>query len=265
MNNNQREISEIKQEKMKNKKIIVILIVLVLVLLVFIFGISMYFIKSSEINRTNYSNNTNASNSSTDENKLDTTEKIDFQTTIDDNNVDFSNYKVDEDINVLTKVIESNLDVVGSNILDLARNRLDYVALTLTYNREFKTTTDPVIQPAAYVEKQVFADKFKVIYGNNYDFESTANQYSGPEFSYCTSHQSVNDGNHVCWNNARNGAQSTFLFVALKKSVGDEYIISGRYYTLATPDSIDSKGNFELKYSYDGSNKYIKSAVITKE
>lgn len=279
INNNEVENNVQEQSKRKEKNVIILVVGLVILVVVIALCVGVFWVKSldetSKTGNTDSSikDNINITENSSNDNELNNTTN-DTKETNNNNNtateykdsykpifggIDFSNYEVDPDIKNLALFLafyQPNEGFDGNNILDNATVRLMFTSKSLNYSGLANSTTDKDIQQASVVEFDVYKNMFSSIYGNNYDFDTTVsgNTLDGALYGLCTSHASVNDGKHVCWNST---GPSNEIYFVINSKTSDK--ITGNYYAVN-----GEIGTFEFTYTLDGNNKYLKSVVLSK-
>lgn len=250
-NNEENKIEEtVSQEPNKSKKktAIILVIGLVTFTLVVAVGITLFWIKSFDgTSKTGHTespfstNNKDTSNTNTSDN-----ESV--------NNVEEDSENIDAE-QIISFFQPRGAYQYGENMLESSATRLQYVNDYLNKMGLAKTVTAETIQPASSVELEVYKSKYLSVFGNNYVLDLDKDLYSvwgGAVLTLCNSYPSVNDGNHVCWDNYSLDDKNLSIVIDYR----DSGVIRGTY-----SNNIGESGTFEIIYT---EGKYLKSIVLTK-
>ena len=247
-NNEENKIEEVvaqEPNKSKKKTAIILVIGLVTFTLVVAVGITLFWIKS--FGKTGHTespfstNNKDTSNTNTSDN-----ESV--------NNVEEDSENIDAE-QIISFFQPRGAYQYGENMLESSATRLQYVNDYLNKMGLAKTVTAETIQPASSVELEVYKSKYLSVFGNNYVLDLDKDLYSvwgGAVLTLCNSYPSVNDGNHVCWDNYSLDDKNLSIVIDYR----DSGVIRGTY-----SNNIGESGTFEIIYT---EGKYLKSIVLTK-
>ncbi len=180
---------------------------------------------------------------------------------------DTSSYKIDSrlepyELNLAVQISSKNFE---KNLLDDDKIRITILNSILIKNKEVQHTSDKTRQQSMYVSKELYEQRFKELYGNNYDYEKTVTDVKkGMHFDSCENYPEENDGTKYCIGPAASAiSYMLYIYTNINEQViNNEKIITGEYYVKETDTTYNLHGTLEIKYTLEDENQYLKSIIL---
>lgn len=248
-----------KEEKLNKKKILIIIsivfivvVILAVVLLLFNKNNKESFSTKEEITNKKINKEEKNNNSKKNDDNSSSSKK-EFVKLEDNSSNVFSNSLV----NYLNHVLVED----GSNNLSDANNRMLYISMELAPVQNI--TTDPG-QGVAYVDYDVFKNKYIEVYGDNFNFDQDLSNYKSKNL--CNNYPSIAGQNKICWmaNLGVVGPRSYYIEKESPSSDNKFYYIEGKYQKVY-PNNDFENGVFKIEYTLNNNNSYLYSISLKKE
>jgi len=187
------------------------------------------------------------------------------KTVTDDSTSDTNEEAITIELSDAMKRFMVHIEDLGSN------NMLEYADLRfLLTNLELESvkneTQEAERQNVAYVDYDVYKNKYEEIFGDNYVFDLSEDISGGSVHkpTNCDSFPSVANQNKLCWSLNLGVSAATFDFVIDKHTRNDNQLIVDGNYSKTGPDNSVKNGTFQIIYTINNNKPYLKSLIITK-
>ncbi len=168
--------------------------------------------------------------------------------------IDTSNYTSDFP-EQLTHFILKNLNSEENNKFEKASERMYYMNLML----DKKIAEDEPSQPSvAYVDYEYFKEKYKEIFGDNYNPDQDIEETGATK--RCLNYPSIANKNKVCFEPCLGTTGPIDIKKENQYAIDNQIIVEAKYTTTNKNEEIS--GTIIITYTKNGDNKNLKSLVI---
>lgn len=241
---------------MEIEKKVKVLTILVVVFGVIILGLGSYIALNPTEKETNYSDD-NKNDGDDTENKDNT-----GNNNTNNDNITAIESRVFASIPILEGFVNyRGMEDKGQNIIGSAKNRLELINYYFMQNG-VNWTSDEEVQSAPYEKFDEYRAKYNEFYGSNYNFTTDTSNADGPVYNNCSSYDSLEGGNYVCWNGTWGMTGCDLKMTYKNKSISNDVYTLIEDYKLTCQDGSVETGTVEIQYNIANGKETLKSIKV---